>query len=169
MIRAAMMSSERINWNTPENALHLVYRHMGQIDLDPCSNPESIVKAELALSLENGDNGLTQPWEGRVYVNPPYGREISWWVLKCLRESKLPRCLEIIALLPARTDTGWFEECWKADAICFWKGRLTFLGAQHPAPFPSCLVYWGPQPERFYGIFSIAGKVIFPKVISPQR
>ena len=71
---------------------------------------------------------------------------------------------EIIALLPARVDTKWFQEDIfpTAAAICFWKGRLTFLGAPAPALFPSAVVYWGPNVQRFVSAFQTAGTIILP-------
>src|SRR5262249_16421639 len=143
--------------------IHLVEGVFGEgIKLDPCSNQQSIVQAEYCYCLDRGINGLETIWSGfeTVYVNPPYGREIGKWVDKCNDEAS--NGIEIIALLPARTDAKWFQVLWDAEALCFWRGRIRFLGAPSSAPFPSVVAYWGQFPYRFADVFSAAGFVVFP-------
>src|SRR5690606_37002574 len=145
-----MSSSASAHWCTPEEVLNLVYT-VGDIALDPCSNDHSIVVSKRFNTPEQ-ENGLALEWSaiaqeaggGLVFVNPPYGREISKWVKKCVIESA--RGAEIIALVGARTETKWFQE-WifpTAQSVCFWKGRITFIdgtgqGRVNPAFFPSAL------------------------------
>ena len=92
-------------------------------------------------------DGLKQPWGGYcVWCNPPYGRDISEWLMKAV-ECKA-RALGIWVLVPARTDTKWFHE-WVlpyAEAVYFIKGRLNFGGdtqvKNKNAPFPSMLILY---------------------------
>ncbi len=154
---APMLSSNKDDWNTPGEVLEAVAR-LGPIDLDPCSNLSSIVDAETNYMLP-GQDGLKLPWllhngpgmeppRGLVYCNPPYGRVIGTWIDKCRDEAGTGA--EIVALVPARTDTRWFVRARKsAQAVAFWRGRLTFLGAPAAAPFPSALFYWGNRPWDF--------------------
>jgi hypothetical protein len=44
-----------------------------------------------------------------------------------------------------------------ADALCFWKGRIKFVGARDPAPFPSLIAYWGNDTDRFKTILGKKG------------
>jgi len=146
-------SSARPDWRTPEALLERIRQAFGPVALDPCGGPGSLVDARLELSLEAGDDGLSADWRalaggglnsGLVFVNPPYGRQIGPWVAKCREEGD--RDANVLALLPARTDARWWQENVTAGCACvlFLRGRLTFLGAPAPAPFPSALVYWGP-------------------------
>lgn len=49
------------------------------VDLDPCSNPRSTVKAKRHLSLEAGDDGLAFDWRGKsVFCNPPFSDVMPW-------------------------------------------------------------------------------------------
>lgn len=155
---AAMTSSANQHWNTPPEILTPLYQQFGGIALDPCSNPGSIVKASKTFSGPDIDkNGLTESWQvgGLVYVNPPYGRHIKAWIRKCADEAKLAKennnKTEIVLLGPARTDTYFFQKivCPTADKALLWEGRLTFLGAEAPALFPSFLAYWGHRPDQF--------------------
>ena len=62
-------------WCTPKK----ITRRLPIVDLDPCSNPRSTVKARTKLMLETGDNGLLYSWRGlSVFVNPPYSDVLPW-------------------------------------------------------------------------------------------
>src|SRR4030095_4997656 len=97
-------------------------------------------------------DGLTKSWHGKVYMNPPYGREIEQWVSKLDREFQANRVNEAIALVPARTDTKWFGVL-NRYLCCFVSGRLTFIGNDDPAPFPSAVFYLGADMGKFYHWF----------------
>lgn len=162
-----MMSSANSDWNTPQKLLDVVYA-FDKIRLDPCSNSNSVVAAANHLcGFGIDDDGLTANWGGYgglVYVNPPYGKDITDWVEKCMIESF--NGVEIIALLPSRTDTKWWHNnIPSAQAVCFWKGRLKFVGAQNCAPFPSAIAYWGKRPYRFAEKFQNHGMISLQPVL----
>ena len=94
------------------------------------------------------DDGLSLPWHGRVFVNPPYGRELSHWIAKAKAEVEQGRARCVVALVPSRTDTRWWHEhiAGRADVYLL-RGRLTFGEADQVAPFPSALVVWGADRE----------------------
>ena len=74
------------------------------------------------------DDGLTQPWRGRVWMNPPYGPGIDRWLQRFCEHRNG------IALIFARTDTQWFHNyASRADAICFTRGRLPFVSPTTPS------------------------------------
>jgi len=76
-------------------------------------------------------------------MNPPYGPKIKKWVRKAYEETEKGGAI-VVCLLPSRTDTGWFHDyCLKADSILFIRGRVRFVGAVAPAPYPNCLVVFG--------------------------
>ena len=164
-----MMSSENMGWQTPPEVLAIVREFFGgKIALDPCSEPDNPTQALSWLTKEN--NGLAWDWVALaaklpisrgVFVNPPYGRGLGAWSAKMRDEGK--RGAEIIGLLPARTDTRWWQAVTTADAVCFWRGRIKFVGAPNSAPFPSALPYWGPRPQEFRRIFERYGWVVFSR------
>ena len=157
----SMRSSVRQTFNTPEDVLRVI-RRFDAIGLDPCSNDRSIVRAATEWRLERDGDSLTRNWRGHglTFVNPPYSRWLKRWMAKCSMSGA-----EIISLTPARTDTkAWHSFASTAEAVCFWKGRMWFLDATAPAPFPSALCYWPPadgpsRVERFEEIFSTVGMV----------
>ena len=160
---AVLKSSERQDWRTPEILLALV-RGLGTIGLDPCAAYEKRHHfAAYNVTEEDGD-GLDVDWaqlvgdDALVFVNPPYGRELSDWVDACVYEAD--RGAEIILLAPSRTDTRWFRcATQSADARCLLYGRLTFEGAENSAPFPSAVWYFGQQHYQFCAVFADAGEV----------
>ena len=81
-------------------------------------------------------------------MNPPYGRHIGRWVEKAYQEAK-SGCATVICLLPARTDTKWFQDyCLKSNDIRFIRGRLKFGGSINSAPFPSVVVVFSKQMKK---------------------
>ena len=107
-------------------------------NLDACADDENKLCNDY-YSLEN--SCLDKFWRGkRVFMNPPYGRNISQFIKKAWRERNNAEL--IVMLLPARTDTKYFHEyILPYCEIRFVKGRLKFLDENNQekdaAPFPS--------------------------------
>jgi phage N-6-adenine-methyltransferase len=155
---APLMKSDKQDWNTPPEFLELVRKVNGRIAFDPCTSADNPCGAGKFATKE--DDGLTLDWrewagiQGLVYCNPPYS-DMNAWAAKISEEGM--RGCEAISLTPARTDTKWFRRMVTADAMCFWRGRLKFVGAKQAAPFPSLVCYWGPKADRFREVFSAYG------------
>lgn len=129
-----MFSSRSDLWETPQ-ALFDELNAEFDFQLDACALPSN---AKCARYFTPDIDGLKQPWRGRVWCNPPYGREIGKWVAKAANASESD---VVVMLLPARTDTRWFHEfIYKRAEIRFLKGRLKFGGGKNSAPFPSMVV-----------------------------
>ena len=108
--------------------------------LDVCALPEN-AKCESYYTPK--DDGLSKPWRGGVWCNPPYGREISSWVKKAYEESQKEYNSFVLMLLPARTDTKWWWEYVQGKATLFFiKGRVKFGDHNVGAPFPSVLALY---------------------------
>lgn len=126
-------------WLTPPG----IVAALGAFDLDPCA-PEVRPWGTAHQHFTVADNGLLQPWLGRVWCNPPFGREAVKWLRKMAAHG------DGVALIPARTETAMFYECvWgAADAVLFIEGRPHFHYVDGTrAPFnsgaPICLVAYG--------------------------
>lgn len=157
------------NWNTPPKIVLAVKNFFGRIDLDPCSNEHSMVGAHISFGPPHG---LTQDWFGRVFCNPPYGRNpedktsLLNWVNKAA-ETYFRRKNEIIMLIPVATNTRHFYRIFdSAECICFLKdSRLKFWieGREDKkgVPMACCLVYFGNNREKFAQNFKELGRVVF--------
>lgn len=142
MLNKDLMSSKTDDWATPIE----FYKNLDKqfhFDLDPCASDENH-KCKKYFTKE--DDGLKKSWRyHRVFMNPPYGREIGKWVAKAYKENLVNNTF-IVALLPARTDTKWFHDwIYKKEntEIIFIKGRLKFNDVKQSAPFPSMIVIYG--------------------------
>ena len=114
--------NESKEWYTPK----YIFDALGlEFDLDPCSPGANIVPwIPVKYHLTPNDNGLDTHWQGRVWMNPPYGSDTPKWM------QRLSTAGNGIALVFARTDTRWFHTYVpKSDAICFIKGRVQFIRA----------------------------------------
>lgn len=148
-------SSETPEHYTPPLIIERVLACFGTIDLDPCANRGTpVVPAKKRFTAVQ--DGLAQTWHGRVYMNPPYGAEIDAWIEKLCAEHQSGHVKEAIALVPGRIDTQWFKRL-RNGVCCFIEGRLTFVGNDDPAPFPSIAVYLGPSAARFSRAFADLG------------
>ena len=157
MVAAALMSSVKHSWQTPSCVLERV-RDIAPIAMDPCTTPDNPVGAERFIAPP--DCGLRADWgDGLCFVNPPFGRGIGAWVAKC--SGAMCDGANVVLLLPARTDTAWFRAAWGwSSAVCLWRGRMTFVGAEAGAPFPSALFFMGTAWRRFQRAFDDAGIVV---------
>lgn len=134
-----MFSSESSEWGTPQEFFDELDREF-HFTLDPCATKEN---AKCERYYTKNDNGLRMKWGTEtVFCNPPYGREINKWVLKCHMAAK--NGATVVMLIPARTDTIYFHEYIykKAKEIRFIRGRLKFVNGdcKNSAPFPSMVV-----------------------------
>ena len=131
-----MFSSTTPEWETPQDFFDNLNRQY-HFTLDAASTHEN---AKCQNHFTREDDGLHKNWGGqRVWLNPPYGREIGKWVQKAYEESQKENTL-VVCLLPARTDTRWFHDYCTKGEITFVRGRLKFGGSKNAAPFPSMIV-----------------------------
>lgn len=131
--------SQTDEWLTPPE----IIRALGAFDLDPCApvlRPWDTARNHYTIE----DNGLALPWHGRVWMNPPYGRQTGTWL------DRLAQHGDGVALVFARTETrAFFENVWgKATAILFIRGRLAFYDvtgkqANNNGGAPSALIAYG--------------------------
>lgn len=152
-------SSNSEEWYTPPHIIERVVEFFDVIDLDPCSNSNAAPNVPAKVVYTKEDDGLVQPWDGRVYMNPPYGDEIGQWVRRMVELYQLRRVEAAIALLPARTDTAWFAELWRYP-LCFIRGRLRFSNSPTGAPFPSVIAYLGDDLKGFARWFGDLGHIV---------
>ena len=135
-----LFSSDRMDWETPSglfNELNTIY----EFDIDVAAS-EKNHKCESYFTKE--DNALDQVWEGNIFCNPPYGRDIKNWLKKGYEEHLRDPERFIVFLIPSRTDTTyWHDYIFNKAHIDFIKGRLKFEVGGVPskrAPFQTTVI-----------------------------
>lgn len=129
-------------------------------------NAEHRFTMDVAASSENAlcdryytieNSGLSNPWTGRVWCNPPFS-DCGSWVAKAAWEWKANHVDRIVMLLPSnRTEQRWWQT-WvepRRDKGCelsvrFLPGRLRFDVPEgtysdprgNRPPFGCCLLIW---------------------------
>lgn len=162
-------TANKKDWNTPPKYINAVEQVLGEIELDPCSNENSMVNAKIKYNLPE-KCGLKETWNFKtIFVNPPYGRDaerktsIFNWIEKGVQANSANS--EILYLIPVATNTKHFKELIfkKAKGICFLKDtRLRFWNKGNEdkkgAPMACCFVYFGKYYSKFKNVFQSHGK-----------
>jgi len=150
-------SMETDTWLTPPE----IISSLGPFDLDPCT-PEFMPWETAAHRFTKNEDGLKQPWSGRVWLNPPYSREVGKWMKKLAEHGRGT------ALIFARTETESFvNEVWaKASALLFIHGRIHFhfpdgSRAKTNSGAPSVLVAYGMYDALMLQTSGIKGTYVY--------
>lgn len=130
-------TSLREDYYTPSEHVEASRTALGAIDLDPCSSrlaQQTVRAAKIWTRLENG---LVQPWHGRVFMNPPYGDEAPRWVAKLVAEFDAGHVSAAIALLRvgALSGTSWFPPLWRFPFVVL-PERVRFVDPLGNQPSP---------------------------------
>jgi hypothetical protein len=107
-------------WYTPPE----IFKALGLVfDLDPCSpGPHHWVPARKVYT--KADDGLSLPWEGLVFCNPPYGGRMGQvpWLIRFLDHGNG------IGVFRAYTSASWFHDhIPRAEMILFPRGKTKFI------------------------------------------
>lgn len=139
--RQVMSSSKDMTWATPKEWFSYLDLEFG-FTLDPCCQHET---AKCKKHYTPVEDGLAQSWaEERVFMNPPYGKDLPRWMKKAYEEARYNGAL-VVCFVPARVDTEWWHRYATKGEIRFPKGRVKFEGATASAPFPVAVVIFRPK------------------------
>lgn len=149
-------------WYTPSQYIEIAREVLGEIDLDPasCEFANRTVKANQFYSIE--DDGLTKPWHGKVWLNPPYSADlVSKFSEKLVNEYNDGNVTEAIVLVNNATETAWFGTLIsEASAVVFPRGRIRYTSPTRDSLTPlqgQAFVYFGEYPQLFMQAFSEVG------------
>ena len=137
-----MFSSATDNWATPQDffdKLNTVFN----FKTDVCASAEN---AKCPEFYDHASNGLAQTWRGACWMNPPYGKTIGDWMRKALQSAR-DNGATVVCLVPARTDTRWWQDTVPHGEVFFVPGRLKFGSSKNSAPFPCAVVVFRPRIE----------------------
>jgi len=154
-----LFSSKSNEWYTPIKYIEAVKNVLGVIDCDPASNAKAneIIQAKRYYNIE--DNGLYKTWEGKVFLNPPYGKSEehkltnqALWTSRLIKSYKENITTEAILLVNASKEAKWFKPLWNYP-ICFTDHRIKFVtpnGISGSQPTKgSAFIYFGTNIKQF--------------------
>lgn len=159
---SGILRSDSIEWWTPQIYIEAVHEVMGGIDLDPASSDEANEFVGAVSFFDRDHDGLSQPWHGRVFLNPPYGDEGPPFIEKLMNE--LNRSVkEAIVLVNSRaTDAKWFQPLFDG-VICFTDHRIDFNSPHEKhasSTHGSVFIYFGPNEKAFAQVFERFGNIV---------
>lgn len=133
-------------YGTPLSILDAVTVDLGlpRFDLDPCGAPDHDTAVEVWTPESIGD-GLSMPWHGRVWMNPPYGPTMPTWVERFILHDGGG-----IALIPVSPGIRLWQDLILdyATAIHYWRHRIRFIREEAPdqmvSPTESALIAFTP-------------------------
>lgn len=147
---------------TPEVYIAAARRVLGDIDLDPatCEIANRTVQAKHIYT--QAQDGLKQAWNGRIWLNPPYGGMAGDFIAKLMEEIVAGNAEAAIILVNAHcTDTAWFRPLWNG-VLCFTDHRINFYGGgeRSGSTHGSVFAYFGEEDAIFADEFQQFGAVV---------
>jgi ParB family chromosome partitioning protein len=149
-------------WYTPIEYIESARKVMGSIDLDPasCEFANKSILAKKIYTIQ--DSGLTQKWDGNVWLNPPYSSDLmTKFIQKVSKSYNDGDIQQAIVLTNNATETNWFNSLVEhASAIVFIKGRIKFISTSGKNNTPlqgQSIVYFGRRNSEFLNEFERFG------------
>lgn len=167
MNTTTMFSSAKQDWTTPRWLFALLDAEFN-FEIDAAASPEN---ALCARYFTEADDALQQPWHGRFFLNPPYGRSVGRFVAhawdQVYRHGHADRG---VILLASRTDVQWWHQyAMRGAEIRLIEGRLHFGDSANAAPFPSAVLVFDRYKHHPVAVSTLEqpGKAT-PPVPSPR-
>jgi DNA N-6-adenine-methyltransferase (Dam)/Protein of unknown function (DUF3102) len=135
---------------TPSEYVEAARRVLGEIDLDPasCAKANEVVRA--CKFYTKTDDGLTRPWRGRVWLNPPYCGQTGHFVEKLVDEYRAGNVTAAIVMLHVRpAGCPWFAPLWDHGLLCFASCRIRMWNTTANPINESVFVYFGSRRSAF--------------------
>ncbi|MDX5988740.1 hypothetical protein E6P09_09455 [Haloferax mediterranei ATCC 33500] len=155
---------------TPPEIWRPLSRAVGGFDLDSASGAEPTPIAPTRFTAE--DDGLRQPWHGKVFCNPPWstngdGSAKHDWLQKARTEASRDAVDVVVMLLPADTSAHWFHDhVLEAEAICLvGPGRIPFIGENRNPSFQLSISVFGEVQRPLLDALDTLGAVIRGKTV----
>lgn len=111
------------DWSTPQNLFDLLDSEF-QFDVDICA-AEWNYKCEKYFTADDDSLSFDWPYGSTVWCNPPYGHTAGKFVEFAYKQSLRQRCTAV-CLVPANTETAWFQDFALKGELRFIRGRVHY-------------------------------------------
>lgn len=151
-------------WYTPVDYIEAARRALGGIDLDPASSDLAQTQVKAGAYYTREQDGLSKPWFGNVWMNPPYSQPLVQRFAEKFLQSYVDGDTQAgIALFNASTDTRWFHLLAEQSLVCLTAGRIGFETPSGPAKgnrVGQVFFYLGEDDAAFIREFKAFGAVL---------
>jgi ParB family chromosome partitioning protein len=149
-------------WYTPVEILNAARTVLGGFDLDPASSDRAQENVRAVTFYTKEHDGLSKPWSGRVWLNPPYANGlVDRFAEKLATHFEAGEVTAAAVLVNNSTETRWFSRLAAvASAICFPRGRVRFLDPEGNPGAPlqgQAVLFLGADVEAFVRAFAQFG------------
>ena len=157
------LTSGDVEYYTPPAIIECARLVLGTIDLDPASSEAANERVMAIRIFTEADDGLSQEWIGKVWMNHPFGKkENSKWIAKLEEEFESGRVTEACCIAFACTSEKWFQPLLQRPQ-CFLCPRTNYYlpdgNLKCGVTKGSVVTYFGKNVERFAEAFASLGVV----------
>lgn len=139
-----------------------IYKAFGLIDLDPCAGIDTCIGEE-NYPIDLGLDGLSLPWRGFVFCNPPFSQKEKWI-------QRMIKHRNGILLLPERGSAPWFGPLAAAAGCYFVMGKkINFIGGSSSNNVGSCLFPFGSKARTRVLNSELPGHYVQVKRFTPRQ
>jgi len=153
-------------WYTPVEYIESARRVLQVIELDTASShlANVVVKALTYYTIQ--DDGLTKPWKGKTWMNPPYSNKlIEKFCKKLVFYYAVGDVTEAIVLVNNATETKWFHVLAQyASAMVFPQGRISYYSPDGESKSPlqgQVFLYLVENTDKFVEEFAQYGLTVY--------
>lgn len=152
-----------VEYYSPLDIIKIARWVMGGIDLDPFSSPAANIRVQATRFYTFDDDGLSLPWQGRVWMNHPFSRTMNRRCIeKLVKEYKIGNVTEACAITFASTSEAWFRPLLERPQ-CYLQPRTNYYrpdgSLKRGVTKGSVVTYFGKNEALFAEAFKNRGVI----------
>lgn len=152
-------------WYTPLEIIQAAKAAMSGVDCDPASSDVANQTVGATTFYTEAQDGLTHPWHGNVWLNPPYAQPlIAQFAEAAASKYEAGEFKQACILVNNATETAWFQRLLSVSSgVCFPSSRIRFLSPEGKAGAPlqgQAILYLGDNYQGFADAFVGFGTIL---------
>lgn len=114
-----------------------------KLTIDVCANN---MNYKCSKYWTKEEDALSKDWVGNCWMNPPFNRELSKWVIKAFVETEKQGGTKV-CLIPVRSNTKWWSIYSINSEIRFINGEVNFNDEKRGLWLPMCIMIFGEKAK----------------------